>query len=197
MASYNITLSLDYITICPDDCSGTIIYNNGVSPSGVTKAERIIAGSSAGTGGQGIVSNLNYTSTEYVAATEIFLLPEFQATVTSSRVFSATINPCNPETKVFLETSNSQKTIASTFERNENRGKIISENDLIIYPNPSTGKITINFYSFNNGLVEIRIINSVGVVLKKLMKAVVNKNSLQQVEVDLKNLPKGQYYNQE
>ncbi len=61
--------------------------------------------------------------------------------------------------------------------------------DLFIYPNPTTGKITVEMLdNFIKQQTEIRIYNSLGEVL--LRKSMENKS----MEVDLSSFPKGLYY---
>jgi hypothetical protein len=60
--------------------------------------------------------------------------------------------------------------------------------DLKIYPNPFTDKITITSQSFENKNLQLEIINSIG-------QTVYSQNSLEnQNEIDLSSLPKGIYF---
>src|ERR1051326_2813753 len=90
---YNLDVS--YVDVCTD-CSetGIIIYNNGVVPSGNSKAGNIYAGSSAGIGGAGTVTISPTVSTSLHAVNLVQFKSEFHATV-STGTFSAKIVSCS------------------------------------------------------------------------------------------------------
>lgn len=113
----------------PDSCLGTITYNTGVVPGGVTKAGYINAGSTAGTGGSGTVTIHQDQTTSLIAAQEINLKPEFQASVTSG-TFTASINPCTTDSVEHnIQAFSTEKSMHS---------------NVIVYPSPGNGILNIS-----------------------------------------------------
>jgi len=87
-------LFLFSVQACPTCRSDQVIYKSGVIPGGNTTAGYIDVGSSAGTGGFGIVTVASGQATTLVASQQVTLLPSFQAVVTAGGSFIAQIAPC-------------------------------------------------------------------------------------------------------
>ncbi len=64
---------------------------------------------------------------------------------------------------------------------------------LTIYPNPTNNILTITYSAPDAGQVNIKIMNSVGVVVKSIQKNLA-KQAPGKTEVDVKNLSNGLYY---
>lgn len=95
-------LELFNVYVCPS-CTYQMIYDNGAIPSGESVAGSIEAGSTAGSGGSGIVTIASGVSTTLTAATRIDLLRNFQANP-GTGTFVARIVPCTssiPTTTIF------------------------------------------------------------------------------------------------
>jgi hypothetical protein len=152
------TLLVDYVKVCRSECVNNLYYNTGQVPSGTSKAGNIYAGSSAGSGGIGTVTvNMTQTTT-FIAGTEISLLPEFNAAV-STGTFQAVISPCygvnfRPEKTdpdniktVFSEPASDSLPIMTQKKRNE----ISTQSKVSIFPNPITDELIIQTNNFEAG----------------------------------------------
>ncbi|HVT84720.1 MAG TPA: T9SS type A sorting domain-containing protein [Chitinophagaceae bacterium] len=170
-------LYVDYVFACPDTCTGTVIYNNGQVPVGDTKAGYIYAGSSAGTGGSGIVTVVPDQTTTFIAANEIDLLPDFTATVTSGQFIAKIMGSCD---SVILERNNPQDIDVSQFPKDPldsveggsvmvQNGNILNESSMNfkIYPNPSNGTIFIQPGVRTGEKISIEVLDVNGHILQK------------------------------
>ena len=88
-----VNLLVNSVFVCPS-CRAIVYYNTGALPAIEIDAGYVYAGSSAGTGGSGTVTIQSGQSTSIVAGSAIYLLPDFQATVTGTGSFAASIIPC-------------------------------------------------------------------------------------------------------
>jgi hypothetical protein len=95
------------------------------------------------------------------------------------KVTGTDVNGCSDVDSVYLTFS-----VCTGTEQQEK-----TQMDLFIYPNPTTGKITIEVAEkFTEKNAEIRLYNSLGkVLLRKSVKT-------QTMEIDLSSFPKGLYY---
>lgn len=78
-SSAQLDIGVESLSICGSLCATSIVYNNGNIPIGITKKGTIYAGSSAGTGGSGVVSAQQNQVTQLIGIKEVILLPSFQA----------------------------------------------------------------------------------------------------------------------
>ena len=67
----------------------------------------------------------------------------------------------------------------------------VPEESISVYPNPTSGNITIEVNSNRDELMDIRVINSLGQPVKSLS---LNPAERFREEVDLSGLPAGMYY---
>lgn len=67
---------------------------------------------------------------------------------------------------------------------------VLSHSDVLIYPNPSTGKITISILELEHSISKIEIIGWLGRIT--FSKEYLN-NGLSDVQIDLSSLSKGNY----
>lgn len=202
---YQYEVLVDFVKICLTPCLNTAIYNTGQIPTGTTTRGNIFLGSSTGTGGSGTVSVSGTTNTILVAANEIFIRPEFQATV-STAYFHARIDPCyNPNAPYTLYENyyEEENTIADNpdYERDDGPGdeergfhkevtRVISNRIANISPNPSTGLLTINLDRNKESNVTIELYNSTGNKLLRKENTLSNVNVL---SLDLSSYDSGYY----
>ncbi|HYF31097.1 MAG TPA: T9SS type A sorting domain-containing protein [Chitinophagaceae bacterium] len=171
---------VDYITICPDICLHTEIFKQGAVPSGETKAGEIHAGTTAGTGGTGIVTvwpNLNTTLT---AAIEVKLLPEFSAEVSTGE-FIAQIIPCEDE---------GSRTSRTTEFPKIKPEREVNPNDFAIFPNPANDLLRI-LPPGGLRVTTVEIINTLGIVVYKSGRSSLDKRP---IELDIGHLAPGMYF---
>ncbi len=161
----------NYCNSCP--LENTYLTDASNSVSGYFYNKNIYAGSN----NSNVVSTSNSISTTLVATSSIVLSPEFDAVATANISFSARIEPC---------------TIVA--------GRAISNNvtnkkkeEFKIYPNPTNNIIIIASSLFYKGQVNIDVINSVGVVVRRAHKKT-DAMGVDKTEIDVKGLPSGLYY---
>ncbi|WP_315818021.1 hypothetical protein [Paraflavitalea speifideaquila] len=94
-AEVSYLVDIDDIEITPNMCTPDITYNTGVIPSGTVEFGRVTAGSSAGTGGSGTVTNNPNVNTTILVGYEATFLPETYLTANAGYQFVASIRPCN------------------------------------------------------------------------------------------------------
>lgn len=150
-------------------------------PANLSEAGQIYAGSSAGTGGSGTVTLQQPQSTLFVAATEIDLLPSFEATVSSVNNFTGLIDPnfCqhNYNRNLPFDTINVPLFQQDEFAQNdlslttsqfkmESRDISLLNNDKIkIYPTISNGAINITGNTKELTNAEFVVYNSLGEIV--------------------------------
>jgi hypothetical protein len=192
-------LSLHRVSVCLD-CDADIIYNVGTVPVGTSKGGHIYAGSSAGTGGSGIVNVSPTSVTTLSGAKNVFLKSEFLASVTTG-TFTMNIVPCNdllnrpsvPQIKfaedkpaVFSTDSISIKKQSDTSNNTSKESKIQ------IYPNPSDGLFEVEYSNSKQyGVTQIVIRNQLGLSVYNSGKAKLQNNK---IVLSLRHLPMGIYY---
>jgi len=179
-------MGLKDIKICKS-CNGEIIYNSGVTSPGITRSGTINAGSTAGTSGSGTVTVDGTTTTDFVAAKEINLLSEFEASVTTGS-FSAEIVQCsNGNTRV-----NTGSIISGVIPPKDDqpvKTAANSEREINVYPSVSTGQINItgDLASLEN--VELSVYDLTGRIVIQLPK----KSYPGKATINLNNLNNGTY----
>jgi hypothetical protein len=139
---YNVNIFS--VEVCPH-CKAAITFNSGVVPAGTTTKGYIYAGSSAGTGGSGTVTVNGATTTHFVAANEVHLLPEFDASVTSG-TFTAEIYTCYGAigtTRKVTTHVNSNLPLKPPVNDMETMRAATFDRTINVYPTVSTGLINI------------------------------------------------------
>ncbi len=123
-------------------------------------------------------------TTTLVATNSIILTAEFSTVATLSNLFSARIEPCNmPGGR-----------IATNSSKNNGLPEVLNENEQSkVYPNPTNNIITITYSSQDKGQVDIKIMNAVGVEVKRIHKNS-DKSTLGKTEINVKDLSNGLYY---
>lgn len=165
------------------NCPGTttyITYSGGFAPTftGTFYDKYIVAGSNGGTNS---VETGTAQSTTLIATTEVDLITEFHAVATSSTTFTAMVQPCK-----FTEYAR------GTSSETSPALPVVTES-LRLYPNPTTNLITVDFSTTEKGSVNIELINSLGMQLKKVNKNFTTAISDKTV-FDLSGFPTGVYY---
>lgn len=194
-----MNLYVDYVTLCPAECVGTITYNLGIVPSGETRAKYIIAGSSAG--GSGTVTIAPGTNTNFVAGTEISLVNEFSATVTGTGEFTAKIVVCNDggASRVGLDRNISpgDRNIDITkfrIEEYKMMAKDQQQEKLLLYPNPVRNVVTAEFFLDPADPVELKVMTATGSVVRTMKRSATSVREIQRVQIPLTGLSKGIYF---
>jgi hypothetical protein len=196
-SSAQFDLYVDYIFPCPDTCNGTVYYNNGVVPSGVTRAGNIFTGSSAGSGGSGLVTVSPTASTDLVASNQIQWLPDFNATV-SSGSFVSEIVPCNGLAARLANRPNTD--VSRLYTRQDSismaalHTALAGNKALSIYPNPVKDKLTIDLTAVSENRVTISIVNIQGQVVRTIPITKPVYNAIARYEYDVSGLPQGIYF---
>lgn len=201
ITSEKYDLNVDYINVYPDNCTGTINYNNTTInttiPTGPTRAGYINVNNSATT----VSSNLttvSSSSTDLIAGNAVDIKSPFDAQASGSGYFHAAIGGCNSargakdENQIDLMTKRDNiNTLKYNVDDNFKKAEI--KNISKVYPNPAKDKLIVN-YNFTIGeKSEIKIINSVGIVVKKLSMNSTTSNQ-KQTEINVKNLSDGVYF---
>ena len=155
-------------------CSDTVVYNTGTVPLFVS-AGNIYAGSTAGSGGSGVVIIQSNQSTSFAAVQTIWLQPNFLATVTDTATFSAYIVPCASE-RVMLTKGNAQAYAALPA-------------NFRIYPTIGTGGVTITGSAIDLLNLDIFVYDEQGRVVFKT-----HNTANTQVSLNLGNLRNGHYF---
>lgn len=182
-------IDIDNVRIIPDVCSPTIYYNTGTIPSGSLEYGNIYAGSSAGTGGSGIVGVSPTANTSMIAANEIVLLPELNIQVSSGYSFSASIRSCegtgttsSGKNANFLSTSKDYADIAVDK----------ANASILVYPNPITNWLAADIYLEKEEKISVRLLNSMGIIIRQIVPGR-KSTGKQRIEVEVSSLPKGIY----
>jgi Secretion system C-terminal sorting domain len=205
----NYNFSVASVDVCPD-CTGFLVYNNGIVPVGNSKAGYIYAGSSAGSGGSGTVTISPSATTDLLAVNTIYLQQEFRASVTTG-TFTAKITNCdnagtlqaiyNPKP---VDENNQVKNInpipvykplgVNTDSLNWlariNKLPMLEENNITIFPIPSKGKIKITGSQVDLANAKIVVVDQSGKEVYRLL----NKAGNTIPELDLHFLQNGVYY---
>ena len=189
-------LAVIKLQICPS-CEGIIIYNVGTVPSGETRAGIIMAGSTAGTGGSGIVTVQPTQATTFKASNEIDILPDFSSALTTGSFLSQVV-PCTfPEPGLSAVDS----VQISIIQSNESAPPSSRKANLIDEPNPSDDKIKI-YPTITQGIVNIagdlsKLEKTDLKVYDQLGRNVYRRrveNINYKIEMDLSFLPNGIYF---
>lgn len=182
-SSSQYNLYVDYVTVCPD-CSGNIIYNSGVVPSGDTKAGYIYAGSTSGSGGSGTVTINSSQETNLYAYNSIELDPNFNATVTGTGSLTIDIVDC-PISQLFVSRKSSGLSNAQS-------NYSLDKQPLYIYPNPFHSTLNLQLTNIAEGWQSIKIIN----ILGGFVRVIDNKSNIitKTINVDMTNLEQGIYF---
>jgi hypothetical protein len=198
-------LGVMHVSACPS-CEGTITYNNGVVPTGETMAGYINVGSTAGTGGVPTVTVQPNQTTSLIGVSEVDMLPEFNAVVTTGS-FSATSLNCGslPSGRTYLNLDsanielpqsnegNQQTSFKkSVFNNPENNNSNQNSSEFQIYPNPTRNKVNIDFYSGKEGRIKIRILNNVGIVVREIFSSSIAMGT-KHIDLDIGSFSSGLY----
>ena len=179
-------LYVKWVEVCPS-CSGEIVYNNGVINTEITRVGIISAGSSAGSGGSGVVTVDGAANINFYATNVIRLLPEFNASVTSG-TFRAKVDQC-----YLLPARKETRTNISPLVRPFDDFKIITipkqENKINIYPSVTTGPVYILASQSDLQNAEIMVFDQLG---KKVL-AVPKANYPGKAAINLQTLSNGIY----
>jgi hypothetical protein len=201
-----ITWTVDYVNIdtCVSPlCFTSLIYNNGTLPVGTTQGTVFNIGSTAGTGGFGIVQNDPYNYTSIEASQEINLLPEFMASLEPDLFenweFNAKIIPCSTggsqsralSQQVFTGLYPGYK--SQVLDSSSYNAPALAEQGFTVFPNPVTTKTNLLLVPKESGTFNILVMNSLGVIVQNLTHNVSSKVGKQQVELDLSKLSAGVY----
>lgn len=194
-------LLLDYVFICADTCNGTVNYNKGEAPSGISKFKIINAGSTSGSGGSGIVTVSSSVNTNFYANQEVNLVSDFDATVSGNTAFNAQIVPCSTGvSKPFYNTNTIRNNYPATSINESTRPNIDSIGNadfrlskLKIRPNPSKYLVYIKLdnIKLGNTIIEIRDTNG-RLVLKK--SEFINNLNQSEIPVKIHALNSGIYF---
>jgi hypothetical protein len=185
-------LNILSVEVCPV-CYSSITFNSGVVPSNTTTRGYIYAGSSAATGGAGTVTVNGTATTQLIAANEVNLLPEFEASVTSG-TFSAELYTCYSSEgttrrvtgRVNLPTTPPAKDLEimkAAIMNAEMDGK------LNVYPTISTGLINITGDQSSLENIELAVFDLTGRMVVQLPK----KSYAGNANINLGNLNNGTY----
>jgi hypothetical protein len=193
-AQYNTNVM--YGTAC-QSCVGTIVYNTGTMPVGQSISGIIQAGSSAGSGGSGVVLAQAASVTDLMASTEVDLLPEFQATVSGSGSFTAEVQACqgarssqgiadydaiNPPV---VATNENNRTTANILGAGENAGL----QKILVYPTISTGAVTVSGSPQQLNNADLLLLDESG---RQVFRR--HNNGENTITLDLSGLRNGLYY---
>jgi hypothetical protein len=172
------------VDACPD-CNGIIIYNNGIIPTGDTKAGDIYAGSTAGTGGSGTVT-VNATSlTNLIAVKAVHFEHEFHATVSTGTFEKGNYSNEKIITEVSANNTDSLNYVLSL----TNQPKIQDENRIVVSPIPTDGILRISGNEdFRNSKIVVN--DQSGRTVNQFL----NNSKSNIMELDLHNLSSGIYY---
>ena len=196
-SSEQFDMYVDFVSIYPDSCAGTVIYNSGAVDYGTVRGAYIYAGSTAGTGGSGTVTIANNQTTSLYAINDIYLLPEFQATLSSGE-FSAQIVSCNAQIRLksgennALENDLDRPVRPVKFGLEERAGKqpLEQQNETGIFPNPVRDILTVRWNDLSRSAISvIRIYNELGVLVNQVRPAVFSSGNT--IRINVSDLPPG------
>jgi hypothetical protein len=201
-------LYVDYVSICEEFCTGTIVYNSGAMPGGETRAGFIWAGSSSGFGGSGTVTAQNGITTSLIGGEEVTLQPNFHVQLTSGE-FRALIYACSPQQRISEQPSKYPSVPATLDPKGSppirggaGSGRFDSlrlarvtpppgPESVAIYPNPVRSKLNVQLNNFTGAISGIQVLNEVGVVVQQIdRKTYADK---QKLEIDVSKLPDGMF----
>ncbi len=177
-AALSNAITFDFCNSCP---SGSTYFTGTSSPISKYHYDKYIyAGDNNGS-----VYTSNTSSTTFIATDYIDLTPGFNAVATANSYFSARIEPCTiPGGRV----GNNNK------DKNTGSLDILNEKEQVkIYPNPANDIIMVAYNSLDKKPITIELINSIGVVVKKVHKSIGIKG-LYKTEIGVRNLSSGLYY---
>ena len=95
---------------------------------------------------------------------------------------------------VFIKDQNGCSSSATVYMLIEGVGDIFSEANLSIYPNPSSGLITVELNKSIAGEVSIKVVNTLGQVVFSSVESLNNTSSNHKKEIDLTNVADGVYF---
>lgn len=178
-------LYVKWVEVCPS-CSGEIVYNNGVINTETTRVGSISAGSSAGSGGSGVVMTDGTANIKFYATNSIRLLPEFKASVTTG-TFTAKVDQCY----LLPARKETRKSISPLVRPYDDFQTITTkeENKLTIYPSVTSGQVYITASGQELQNAEILVFDQLG---KKVL-AVPKANYSGKTAVNLGTLNNGIY----
>jgi hypothetical protein len=217
--NYNqYNLYVDWISVCRDECDGSYYYKQGVIPAANPRFGYVYIGSSYG--GTGTVTVSATGETIVKAAREIIFKPDFSAIV-STGSFTAKIESCTTP-PVTTREHELEDSIGSELPVEDHpdeeggeygdeyeeeggggmqsvvlKGTMIGESagnepQLQIYPNPVQDKISIVTFSGKEGRIVIRVMNSVGTVMKQV-SSTTKKGERKSISIDIRDFPAGSY----
>jgi hypothetical protein len=192
-----INALVDYVFVCLDTCLATKNFNSGTVPVGTTEAGYIYAGSSAGSGGSGTVTVSPSSSTSFIASTEIGLLTECSVSVSGSGEFSAIIVPCDSGVSRIGQFNGKRLKHYDELMRAYKKTSVPAPTNpekITVYPNPVRKEISADIYTDAGDRVQINLLNSQGVVVKKISQALNPGSGLKHLQVDVSKLPAGIYF---
>ena len=170
--------------VCPS-CSGEIVYNQGIINTPITRVGKISAGSSAGSGGSGVVTAAGNVNS--YATNEIRLLPEFSVSGANGN-FLAKVDQCYllPARK---ETRRSISPLVRPYDDFQKIATPIQNNKVSIYPSVTTGLVYITAGGQDLQNAEIMVFDQLGKKVLTLPKANYSGNA----QVNLVGLNNGVY----
>jgi hypothetical protein len=177
------------VTTCEDPCIGTYTHNSGILPANLS-ANTIFIGSTAPSGGSGVVTNSNSYSTDVVAGTAIIMLPDFNAVADEFIYFRARIQSCSsPGSRSnTVPPVRGALTNANWIETDTLDSRNMLPAILELYPNPAGSILNLKLPYASSELV--RVFNSTGrLVLEKVVSF-----SGWIGQLDISHLPRGSYF---
>ena len=199
--NFKIEMFVDYVSICQDTCTGTVVYNSGAMPGGETRAGFIWAGSSSGFGGSGTVTAQNGITTSLIGGDDITLQPNFHVQLTSGE-FRALIYKCYPwqirpqpsrypSVQAQLDPRGLEPAPILRRARMDSAAIARAKPGMALYPNPARSTLSVELNNFKDNIQGIQILNSLGVVVQQIdRKAYADK---QRLEIDVSKLPDGMF----
>ncbi|HYF31096.1 MAG TPA: T9SS type A sorting domain-containing protein [Chitinophagaceae bacterium] len=189
---------VDFVVICPNMCTGTVYYNTGTAQPGTSRGAYVKAGSSALSGGSGTVTITDGTTTRFAAINDVYLLPEFEASITSGE-FIAEIVSCSTQIRTRPEPplpEFGRPVQPPPLLSPESLQRVVEMDDRDgpwIYPNPARNVVSLQWpRNAPAEITAIQVLNEQGVVVKQVGKksyTVIN----QRIEIFVADLPNGLY----
>lgn len=129
----------------------------------------------------------NGESSIFVAENSIVFGPGFNAIAGSYMHAFITSNYC-PELPESIVTNQNGSLAGNNNDISNDFQSILEESDIIIYPNPTNGKFSIDFLNHPYLNAEIFLFDLRGQKIQNL-----NSNNREKIDIDLTDLPKGNY----